>query len=53
MQRNKNIWPFTGKKELPEILLKEEQILNLLEKDFKSTLKYAQKYKRNHGQKKS
>lgn len=38
------------KKKLPEILLKEEQILNLLEKDFKSTLKYAQKYKHNHGQ---
>ena len=37
-------------KKLPEILLKEEQILNLLEKDFKSTLKYAQKYKHNHGQ---
>ena len=38
------------KKKLPEILLKEEQILNLLEKDFKSTLKYAQKYKHNHCQ---
>ena len=34
------------KKKLPEILLKEEQMLNILEKDFKSTLKYAQKYKR-------
>ena len=40
------------KKKLPEILLKEEQMLNILEKDFKSTLKYAQKYKSNHGQKK-
>ena len=38
------------KKKLPEILLKEEQILKLLENDFKSTLKYAQKYKHNHGQ---
>ena len=40
------------KKKLPEILLKEEQMLNVLEKDFKSTFKYAQKYKSNHGQKK-
>lgn len=41
------------KKKLSEILPEEEQVLNLLEKDFKSTLKYAQKYKSNHGQKKS
>lgn len=41
------------RKKLPEILPEEEQILNLLEKDFKSMLKYAQKYKSNHGQKKS
>lgn len=41
------------KKKLPGILLKKEQMLNVLEKDFKSTLKYAQKYKSNQGQKKS
>ena len=41
------------RKKLPEILPEEEQILNLLEKDFKSMLKYAQKYKINHGQKRA
>lgn len=56
MQRNKKVWLIhrkKKKKKLTESLPEEEQTLNLLDKDFKSTLKYVQKYKRNHGQKRT